>query len=331
MREKHLSRRASRRCYVSASPLTDLSELTAVMAEHNFTVISADRTPADLSLAEQVRRAIARADLVVGILGPENTSPNVYLELGFASGLGKSVLLLVPPGLKTPLVEAVGMIQVRAKPDNREALAFSLDNALLGLERTRKLPSKSHPDRSSEMRPSGASASEPRPPSPNAPPGKTRPIRQLADDLLSELIALERMSSTQRTTVDPHLESLVRRTLQAAGVSIVSQAQRRPDFAIWHDELQSTVGNPLLIELRDALTTRSLFDAAVRHLHLSLLETNALTGLLLYVRGPQEAVEPPSSLRILTVQLSDFIERLRDHSLAAVLRLLRNQATHYNQ
>jgi len=202
------------------------------MAQHNFTVITADPVAADISLAEQVRRAIARADLVVGVLGPEHTSPNVYLELGFASGVGKSVIVIVPPRLKIPLVEAVGMVQVRANPDNREALEFSLENVLLGLERTRSDASKFSPQRSTGTRPPQRFESGPRPPSPDAPPGKTRPIGQLADALLSELIALEDMPSTQRSEVGRRLETLVRRTLQAAGVSIVSQAQRRPDVAI---------------------------------------------------------------------------------------------------
>jgi hypothetical protein len=283
-----------------------------------------------ISLTEETTRAIDRADLVIGVLDPQQTSPNVYWELGYARGVGIPVILLVPPEMKALPTEAAGILQIRTTPDNREAIAFSLENALRGIELTRPAAGKRR-QHQPQVPHHAAGAQTRRPDEAVRTSYRTKLIGTLADSLL---VKLQTALADESVGLASALESerIVVSALRATGVTLLTHRSgaRGPDIAIWHDELQRVVGNPLLIEVKTALSTADEAAHAAEQLKQYLLDSNAITALLLYGRAPLNAQDRlPGAPRVLHASIAEFIGGLRTQSLATFLRMLRNQAIHY--
>lgn len=74
--------------------------LAHVLEEENVSVFRADRLQAGDEWRSEILSAIRRADIFIAAM--DDLNPNVLLELGYALGAGKNVLLLRSPGTKVP-------------------------------------------------------------------------------------------------------------------------------------------------------------------------------------------------------------------------------------
>jgi hypothetical protein len=190
-------------------------------------------------------------------------------------------------------------LYVRADPTDVDAIVYNLD-ALLAAPAPRR-----------------------RPHIPDKP--ETHPIGARADELLKRLpVALRH---------EHELAAIVSDAMRASGVTtITSMAERsardgRFDLGVWSDDLESSVGNPLLIELKLRIGSRRdmkiIRDQVASHVRVS----NAEWGLVLFGEGPPHwdddvELEPP----VLVYKIRDLIERLRSESFAAIMSSLRDRA-----
>jgi hypothetical protein len=129
---------------------------------------------------------------------------------------------------------------------------------------------------------------------------------------------------------EARLETLVASALQQSGVTTIvrsyTERDRQFDLALWVDELESYVGNPLLIEIK-----QSIKDSAVIHMLDSLLaKTSARWALLLYLHGPEFKVLPGDLLppNILYLSIRELFEKMRSKSFPVSVRDLRNLRVH---
>jgi hypothetical protein len=298
-----------------------------MLAVRGFEVDTVDRIVSTGRVSEDVQRLISRADLVIAVLESERSSGWVYFEVGMARGLGKPTLLLISPEMKAAVPEAAGIVHLRARPENREAILYAIDNmaaAHHGVSESDVRILESRPLRRAPKtgRPSEDAARDYL----RAPHhGRTRPIGDRAERLIRQLESLPRNPSEE------HVVRLLRSALEAAGVSVIADASSKagvPDMAIWHDELQQVVGNPLAIEVKLNVPNRHALLEAANQFREYLTNSNARTGLLICVRAPAwdrallgqwvHSDEPP----VLVTRLRDFIEDLRQHNLADVIRTL---------
>ena len=129
------------------------------------------------------------------------------------------VLLFAPPDSAHVPSTLRRFLTFRANLSNREAIEFALDQILAAPEPT-SLPSRP----AKEKAPLGASADR---------------YLQGSVPMFASVNPLE-------------LKSLVANALREAGVDVLARSQaqdRGADLAIWSDELQPFVGNPLLVEI----------------------------------------------------------------------------------
>lgn len=222
--------------FIAAPAQSRLEVLKRELRSRGLHVFTAyDLKPATHSLADHIKRAIKKADLIVGVV-PETASPNVFFELGVAHALQKPFLLLISPKCGNIPSDLAGMLYVRADPDNVEAIRFAFDQCLSRL--------KTKPPRRVRT------------------PREGQPLGTKADRYIAQL---KRSAGTIRGA---ELESLVSEILRAAGVKVIAQSTSRDegvDIAVWADDLQPISGNPLIVQVKTAIRSKQQLLEAVNH------------------------------------------------------------------
>jgi len=290
----------NRKAFLSAPPTVDTSVLRRAMEERGIVPFELDEVAAGgRSIPELLEDCLKRADFVVAVVGGGKAKDNVLFELGFAMALKKRILAIVSPEADLPLS---GILSLRTLPDNQEAVEFGLDQILKAPEPRR------HPRRKGIQ--------------------KTTPLGPLADELLARIRGGTNLSERD-------LEMIVGEALTASGIA----ARSRPseimspdggvDMAIWSDDFEPWLKNPVLIEVKRQLRSRSQLQNALDQLAKHLDKTHTEWGLLIY-QGPE--FEPGEGKngdpRVFVLTIERLLESLRDTSLGDFLHRMRNLRVH---
>ena len=241
-------------------------------------------------------QCVKDADMVVGIMGSRENNFNVLFELGVASGLNKPVLLFVSPDYPSELIFPPDIPYLRMDLRNEDAVMFGLKQML----------SLSVPSRITSAGRTGYT---------------TRPIGALADQLLEKL----------PQTNPREFEDLIYDAIVASGVATIARGKKAEgmgvDFAIWSNDFEPNITNPLLIECKIGLVDQSTVDAATGQVLRALGTINNGCGIIVY-KNPSAVPIASETLPIFFVSAKDFIEGLRDTGLAEYGRKLRDTAFH---
>jgi hypothetical protein len=291
----------NRRAFISAPASVDTSVIRQALECRGFAPYEIDDRPeVGVSIPELLDDCLNRAELVVAVLGSGKAKENVLFEVGYAMALRKRILALVQPDEEPPLLE---IPYLRVGADNREAIEFGLDQIL-------NAPWPGRKKAADQVR-------------------KTKPIGDRADALLDKLTLALGHSDEQE------LSEIVMEALGASGIESLSYSAKsgahngRADFAIWSDDFEPWVRNPLVIEVRSRLDRAAELDEALALLTTMLEKTHTAWGLLLYgvadfPLGAKAARHP----HVFVMSLEEFLRSLKDRSLAQSLIHLRNLRVH---
>jgi hypothetical protein len=284
--------------FITASNSVDTSVVREALRERGYAPFALDEVEArGRSIPELLQEYVSKADLVVAVIGDDPTTKNVYYELGFAQAWDRRVLALTPSGLDP---QPRGIVCLRIDPANREAIDFGLDVILSAPK-----------ERSRSARGDGF---------------LTRPIGDLADELL------DRFRRDRDTITGVEIREIVTRAIKASGVSVVSQSitdlSGAPDLAVWSDDFEPWLGNPLLVGIRRDLGGND-FHRAVSQLSDHLNASTAPWGLLvcgdLRIDPGMNDLIPP---RLIVVSLAQFLVSLKTTGLGNYLLHKRNARVH---
>lgn len=289
-------------CYVASPAGASTAAVMRVLKQREIVPVTPSPLAATTGSAlEGLSEAISRADLLIAVLDGEQSNSNVFFELGCGYALRKRVLIVTPPGSKALPPNLLGLPQVTADLQNDEAIRFALDQVVAS------------PRRPSRTRRTSV--------------GITRPIdRHLARDLMGKL---------DRAPSAKFVEETVVSAITASGINVIVRSEFTDsntvfDLGIWSDDLDASVGNPLLIEvkanLRDREEVLHLRSQAQHHLR----ATNARTALVLYLEGSKnsENLIALSTPQILFMPVRELLEKLQVEGFGAVIRELRNRVIH---
>jgi hypothetical protein len=257
------------------------------------------------SLLDIVQEAIDRSDIVVVVLPGQAPRENVIFELGFALACKKPILVIAEEKAVLPDV-AGGIPYLRADLKNAEAIRFGLAHFLAA------------PIFKSTTRQTF--------------PKQTRPLGQKADEYLEKLRELPK----ETRVASSHLEDLIADAIRASGVRATAQRERvgneEIDIAVWSDDLEPWVGNPLLIEVKAGLLRgKGDLDSIRYRFHKAYGQGRPGWGLVIYRQAASDAdlarvrhLEPT----ILFTSAKDFLEALRDSSFGELIIRMRNDRMH---
>ena len=293
-------RRRLRRAFITAPTSVDTSILRDSLRRRGFDPYELDDVAGlGRGLGELLEHCVRDADLVVGFQG-DTKEPDVFFALGYAFALKKRILLFVPPGAEVPFPEIPCL---RTRPDNLEAVDFGLDLIVAVPNGRRPRRQKTHPT--------------------------TKPLGALVDPLLDKIRAASQEPK-------PHsLTKLVLEALAACGIDAVAPSEPmevsngRAHFAIWADDFEPWIGNPVLVDVWSRLSSPAELEQALGQMLKNLEHTHMAWGLLLYC-GPEfgSNVKATRHPKVFVFSVQRFVEALRDSSLGVFLSRMRKLRVH---
>lgn len=298
-----MANRNLRTTVICAPSSANVDAVVNALIRHGVRILNYDLYyPVDssLPLAETAINRIKEADLVVGILTRERSSQSVLFELGAAAALEKQILIIAPPKLSLPF-ELQQYTTVRATPTNNEAIEFAIDQVVA-------VPYR-HQSRTT-------------------PPANPEPVIGNRSKLF--LAQLQEAASDSDFAL---FEKVFFNVIQSVGLEAMAQAREtdpRFDFVIWADELQSALGNPILIELkRNVRDTVAFRDSATKLSH-AVRDRGSYFGLYLYWDSmlPDQKLNILSPPNVLPIPIRSLLSDLEHDSFANTILKYRNNRLH---
>jgi hypothetical protein len=297
-RIRNVTKSRFKTCFISAPFGTDTSVLRRALEEKSVRWFDQTSLAPGSNWIDAIDGALAKADFVCTVL-PEGQHGNIFFELGIAFARRKPILAFAGSSTLLP-TDILSLTYVRADIKNPEAVRSTLAAFL-----------------------EHASGRPPRRPS----KGPNAPARKQAE-------GTRRGSAPPRSSMTGYeLESKTAALLQEAGFIVSSPTERRgqgADFAVWIDELQQSLGNPLLVEVKGGNLSSARLRESAEQLRGYAAKTHARSALLVY--WDSEKREYPTIVTgwPLVFQLSGevFTRLLRQGGLPEELVRLRNAAIH---
>ncbi|MFF3498991.1 hypothetical protein [Streptomyces sp. NPDC003247] len=247
-------------------------------------------------------------DFLCAVLGPgdQEFPPVVYLDIGVALGRKIPVLLIMPPGVRTPLAIS-GLPRVDVSLDNLEALQLHLENFVASMRTPQAEPQELG--------------------------GRSLDDSQYAD-LKHELERIASGFEGVDYIRQPYkeLEDYVRKVFETAGAVTSTPARRDSgyDFAIWVDGASEVIGGPTIVSVKFMRQPRKSASIHAREFSSYLHYNPSPFGLLIYalpsgVEGPR--YENPG-LPVSMLSVAELLESLHEGSLATLILRMRNALAH---
>lgn len=289
-------------CFVSAPYGVNIEPLIQVFGDSGIDVARLDNLVPGAEIPEFVRTAVDDADFFCAVLPEDTNSGNVLFELGIAAGLEKRLFLIVEPGVDLPL-DLRRLPYVRASLSNAESLAARIPPALRTFvnghrsdHRTRENGNRLHLDFSRAR--------------------------------LAEILELAPHDRGEQ------FERFVRDLFAQAGyeVSTISSTKAgRIDLAVWIDEIESVLGNPILVELRSIEEDSIAEEDTLKHLRDFLAAGAARCCLLVHLETsavPSSRETAPGWPLIFYFSADELATLAANGSLPKELIARRNRAVH---
>jgi hypothetical protein len=291
-----------RSCFILAPLGAQIEVLREALSARGIRCIDATSLSViGASFKEQIRSAIASADFIC-VFMPHGSAPiNLVFELGMGVGLGRPLLIFAEPGAEFPFGIDESLF-IRTAIMDRKVVDGHLDAFL-----------------------QHAGRKEPRPRSPLS--SSRKPVGKE-----SALRALDRVSQGGRLS-GLEFERFVAELLRRAGYTVSTSHGRRDvgaDMAVWMDELELSVGNPLVVEVKYGRLSSSRLEAAERQLAGYVTGTHAKAGLLIYcdVRGKEFASLPSGPPMVVRISARELVESVVGGRLAQQIADWRNRVAH---
>jgi len=251
------------------------------------------------SSVSQTRSAFKTVDFIIAFLAHSHSLPNLYFEIGFAMGVGRPLLAFASPGVQIP----VDLVRARIKRIDLSNLANVLPDIQAFLA----------PKEKSEIVGFAETKSE-----------SSRPRPRLRGANLK--IEVARVRGLLRSGQFSEAESALSKLLSDVGWTVVEARPnvrtRAPDLAVWIDEVEKEIGNPIAVEVRSSLEPIGL-DAAVAQLSRYLSNANAKAGIVLYGGPPlrlQQRNIAQSSPPIFAFSFDELADLIETEKFPATLK-----------
>lgn len=300
-----MSSRNLKTCFISAPVGIDTRPLREALSARGVEPWDASDMLAGSNSYLTVEDAIADADFICAVIPNSPVNANVLLELGMAIGMGLPRLLFVAPKAELPS-DLRRQSYARASLQDAEALRFHLGTFLKNAGKSGGYRGVGHRE------------------------GRSRPSPAIMAS------AHDRLAAWQAQLTPPHERELVQFLAElfevsgyitSAAPTSIGRNSMHADLAVWVDELQTTIGNPLVIEVAGHQRTPS---AKFRQLQLLLEEFQSPLGLLVYWRIPEAQLmhDDWDQPLVVVMDIHEVVESIGRGDFASILLSRRNAAAH---
>jgi hypothetical protein len=293
--------KAVRSVFLSHPARTDISVIRRVLEGEAVAVRSDEDVEPGQPIRASLIEGMQKVDAVIAVLGNRPENANVFYQMGLADGMGKPVLV-VSAGALDPFSDMGLYPYLRARTDDEEALRFGLSHFL------RAPHHGTTPERDYT--------------------GETKPLGEKVDGFLARL-------RSGHPIREDELVAIIATAIRESGVEAQASVSASfagdeipADIAVWSDDLESLVGNPLPIEVRSSLLTAHDAESAAKNLMRAIVGAQVRWGLILFQKATADAMNALVKHPVLAMSIEDFLEGLRKRSFGRIVTDLRNRAVH---
>ncbi|MBA3417013.1 MAG: hypothetical protein H0U10_17470 [Chloroflexia bacterium] len=292
-------------CIISAPLGVDTAPLREALSERGVKSREFSDVLAGSYGLQAIEAAMKEADFVCAVIPNGPVDANVLLELGVAIGTRRPSLLFVAPKADLP-VSLRGQHYARASLKDAEALRFHLDAFLKNAGKSDRAHEAGRHEEPVTMRPASAASA------------------------LSRLAAWEaQLSPPNEREVVSFLAEVFESSGYLTSTSPLPAGRHdfRANLAVWVDELQATIGNPLVIEVG---VHSPPTIGKVHELQQLLVEFQSPLGLLVSWRPPTSGESGDDWRQPLVVQMGarELVEAINRGDFPQTLLARRHSAVH---
>jgi hypothetical protein len=286
-------------CYVIAPFSKDTYDLIDLLKRHGIQTNGIlSFSDSDISLSNTIEEGIRKVDFVCAFIPPK-ASPTIFYEVGIARGAKKPIFMIIEEK-SLPDMYLHDMVYVRASIKDQNAIEFALDQFLAKYRQISKRIPLNKEVRSEKLE-----------------------IKPFQDSL--ELISKENNPFEIESFVADLFKYL-------KDVTIVERQEldKGIDMALWVDNLEPYFGNPILVEVKSRVRSKSLLMKAEDQLRNYLEKTNASLGLLIYLGNDIKKMKNQKIRQPLVIwlELHELVSMLSKNSLAEIIMAKRNEMIH---
>lgn len=288
-------------CFVSAPFGCNIEVVVNILNEAGVQTRRADIFTSGEPTFEAIRKSIVSADFACVFLTGAENSQNQLFELGAAFGAGIPSVVLLDAEARLPS-DLRGVMYARVSLSKPETVRTAVNGFLRTLKRGERL-------------------------SPVARKGRERKINR--SRALLEYETLRKSAGPERTFA---FERFVASLFEKANINVVlepSQTDRGVDLALWLDDVDQIIGNPILVELKFRTTIESWKEASNK-MQKFLQIGQSPCGLIISGDKLPPTVPPVLSSMPLVMffSIDDIIKLLAGGKLGSELIRRRNLAVH---
>jgi hypothetical protein len=280
-----------------------INELKSAIIESGINVFDQFNSTSGEGLLNQVSDLINKSDFCIAILSP-NQSDNITFELGIAHGKGKPLLIFAHEDSEVPNYILTNHLYYRYSDSPNSLFSVKLaikklannivEGKRLQVKRTHKTDKKDQFLNKSYIR-------------------KIEELREIGQGR--------------------ELEYLVQQMFTSLGIEAIlsnSKYDRGFDLALWIPEVEESMGNPILVELKMGRINRRRLNEAADQVLGYLEKTNSKTALIIYLNreGEINDFELPDKPHIQFYDLNKLANTLLNTRFEDVLRDKRNKLAH---
>jgi hypothetical protein len=309
-------------CFIAAPVGADTGTLRTALEQRKIKWIDATSARPKWSMLMTIESAIRSASFVCAVIPHDAEASGVYFQLGIAAGLRKPVLLLVEPGVAI-IADLASLNYLRATLNDQQAIAFNLDAFLDHFAQKPEPRSTGRLPRRVEAR-----SRQPRGDAGAEMPYKSKQLDvEWAKHAMSEIEQMTPASASRK------LEELVVGLLEEARAVVRQQPgefTQGVDMALWLDEVESGLRNPIMVEIKLGTLTEARIDEAENLLRRHVATGYAGAGLLVYLdRGGQTFARVRACWPLIfRLSIHDLVDLVGGGKLGKTLLAERNRVAH---
>jgi len=292
-------------CFISA-PMNvskaDINTIKRILQKKKIeTIISTELPLTNMPISEQIMKAIRNADLFIAVIDSRDILADNYFEIGYAYGRKKNILLFVQRNMNIDWNNIPKLPIMYTDLKNYKDIDFFLDQYLsVDKERPREVGYKIK---------------------------KSHPIKNYADDLMNE------WKENKKSFSEAEIENLIVKALQASGITKFARSPQYKndigaDLVIWIDELEYSIGNPLLIEIKGKFKDDNQVSNLFYQIEQYRQSSNSNWALLISPESQAAQTIADDFSRILFISLEKLLLNLQKKSFANIIIELRNKKFH---
>jgi len=305
-------------CFVVAPATVDITPLRKLLESRGIKVRDMLSVPiSKVSISKTIEKEIHSSDFLCAVI-PSKAPPSIFYEVGLARGARKPIFLIFEEKGVMPS-DLQDVVYVRTSIKGQKVIEFALDQFLSRYpQRPKYTRRRIKYTKYAKKRPKYT----------------YRGIRY-AKKRLDITSLQQQLRHLSKEAYEVEMESFVARLFEHFNDVVAvrkdpSYVSKGVDMALWIDTLESSLGNPVLVEVKSGKLSDSMLINAENQLRGYLEQTNASVALLIYFDHERRRFKP-LTIRwplVIWLELRNLLSMLSRHSLADVIVTQRNRMVH---